>query len=180
MKKIIIIILMLIVAGLALFFFMPKELQRVHRAMAAVGLKAPDFELPELDTSGKGSSMIWRSSELKGKVVFINFWATWCDECKKEKPAIQRLYEKMQGRPFQMLTIIYKDDPKKAVNYMKINGYTMPVLFDAGNEISRSYWVRGVPETFIIDKEGIVREKIIGRRAWDSPEAIGLIEKLLE
>ncbi|MDP3260092.1 MAG: TlpA disulfide reductase family protein, partial [Thermodesulfovibrionales bacterium] len=151
-----------------------------HRAMAAVGLKAPDFELPELDTSGKGSSMIWRLSELKGKVVFINFWASWCDECKKEKPAIQRLYEKMQGRPFQMLTIIYKDDPKKAVNYMKINGYTMPVLFDAGNEISRSYWVRGVPETFIIDKEGIVREKIIGRRAWDSPEAIGLIEKWLK
>jgi peroxiredoxin len=179
MKKII-IILMLIIAGLALFFFMPKELQRVHRAMAAVGLKAPDFELPELDTSGKGSSMIWRLSGLKGKVVFINFWATWCDECKKEKPAIQRLYEKMQGRPFQMLTIIYKDDPKKAVNYMKINGYTMPVLFDAGNEISRSYWVRGVPETFIIDKEGIVREKIIGRRAWDSPEAIGLIEKWLQ
>ncbi|MDP2279913.1 MAG: TlpA disulfide reductase family protein [Nitrospirota bacterium] len=179
MKKII-IILMLIVAGLALFFFMPKELERVHRAMAAVGLKAPDFELPELDTSSKGSSMIWRLSELKGKVVFINFWATWCDECKKEKPAIQRLYEKMQGRPFQMLTIIYKDDPKKAVNYMKINGYTMPVLFDAGNEISRSYWVRGVPETFIIDKEGIVREKIIGRRAWDSPEAIGLIEKWLK
>ena len=179
MKKMI-IILMLIIAGLALFFFMPKELERVHRAMAAVGLKAPDFELPELDTSGKGSSMIWRLSELKGKVVFINFWATWCNECKIEKPAMQRLYEKMQGRPFQMLTIIYRDDAKKAVDYMKINGYTMPVLFDAGNEISRSYWVRGVPETFIIDKEGIVREKIIGRRAWDSPEAIGLIEKWLK
>ena len=83
MKKMI-IILMLIVAGLALFFLCQKELERVHRAMAAVGLKAPDFELPELDTTGKGSSMIWRLSELKGKVVFINFWASWCDECKRK------------------------------------------------------------------------------------------------
>ncbi|HBR21354.1 MAG TPA: thioredoxin [Nitrospiraceae bacterium] len=179
MKKII-IILMLIVAGLALFFFMPKELERVQRAMAAVGLKAPDFELPELDTSGEGSSMIWRLSELKGKVVFINFWASWCDECKKEKPTMQRLYEKMQGRPFQMLTIIYRDDAKKAVEYMKMNGYTMPVLLDYDMKVAGNYWVRGVPETFIIDREGIVREKIIGRRAWDSPEAIGLIEKWLE
>lgn len=177
MKKII-IILMLIVAGLVLFFI-PKE-EKEQRAIVAVGLKAPDFELPELDTSSKGSSMIWRLSELRGKVIFINFWATWCDECKKEKPAMQRLYEKMQGRHFQMLTIIYRDDAKKAVDYMKINGYTMPVLLDYDMKVARNYWVRGVPETFIIDKEGIVREKIIGRRQWDSPEAIELIEKWLK
>jgi len=179
MKKMI-IILMLIVAGLVLFFFMPKELERVQRAILAVDLKAPDFELPELDTNRKVSSRRWRLSELKGKVVFISFWASWCDECKKEKPAIQRLYEKMQGRSFQMLTIVYRDAPEKAIAYMRENGYTMPVLLDYDTKVARNYWVRAVPETFIIDREGIVREKIIGRRAWDSPEAIGLIEKWLE
>ncbi|MFH1015124.1 MAG: TlpA disulfide reductase family protein [Nitrospirota bacterium] len=173
-----IIILMLIVAGLVLFF-LPKE-EKIQRAVVAVGLKAPDFELPELDASGKGSSMIWRLSELKGKVIFINFWASWCDECKIEKPAIQRLYEKMQGRPFQMLTIIYRDNAEKAVEYMKMNGYTMPVLLDDDMKVARNYWVRGVPETFIIDKEGILREKTIGRRQWDRPEAIGIIEKWLK
>ena len=177
MKRII-IILMLIVAGLVLFFI-PKE-EKIQRAIVAVGLKAPDFELPELDTSGKGSFRIWRFSELKGKVVFINFWATWCDECKIEKPAMQRLYKEMQGRHFQMLTIIYRDDAKKAVEYMKMNGYTMPVLLDEDTKVARNYWVRGVPETYIIDREGIVREKIIGRMTWDSPEAIGLIEKWLK
>ncbi|MFZ3123099.1 MAG: TlpA disulfide reductase family protein [Thermodesulfovibrionales bacterium] len=177
MKRII-IILMLIVAGLVLFF-MPKE-EKIQRAIVAVGLKAPDFELPELDTNSKGSSMIWRLSELRGKVIFINFWASWCDECKKEKPAMQRLYEKMQGRHFQMLTIIYRDDAKKAVEYMKMNGYTMPVLLDDDMKVARNYWVRGIPETYIIDGEGIVREKIIGRMTWDSPEAIGLIEKWLK
>lgn len=180
MKRIMVIILMLIAAGLVLFFFMPKELERVQRAIDAVGLKAPDFELLELDTSGKGSSNIWRSSELRGKVVFINFWATWCDECKKEKPSMQSLYEKMQGRPFQMLTILHRDDAKKAVAYMQMNGYTMPVLLDGDMKVARNYWVRGVPQTYIIDREGIVREKIIGGMTWDSPEAIGLIEKWLK
>jgi len=176
--KQIVIILMLIVAGLVLFFI-PKE-EKIQRAVVAVGLKAPDFELPELDANGKGSSMMWRFSELKGKVIFINFWASWCDECKKEKPTIQMLYEKMQDRPFQILTILYRDDAKKAVDYMKINGYTMPVLLDEDMKVARNYGVRGVPETYIIDREGIVREKIIGRRQWDSPEAIDLIEKWLK
>ncbi len=176
--KQIVIILMLIIAGLV-FFFIPKE-EKIQRAVVAVGLKAPDFELPELDAGGKGSSMIWRFSELKGKVIFINFWASWCDECKKEKPAMQRLYEEMQGKSFQMLTIVYRDAPEKAMAYMRENGYTMPVLFDAGNEVGKTYGVRGVPETYIIDREGIVREKIIGRRQWDSPEAIDLIEKWLK
>lgn len=93
---------------------------------------------------------------------------------------MQSLYEKMQGRPFQMLTILYRDDAKKAVEYMKMNGYTMPVLFDKDMKVAKNFGVRGVPETFIIDKEGILREKTIGRRQWDSPETIGLIEKLLK
>ena len=176
--KQIVIILMLIIAGLVLFFI-PKE-EKIQRAIVAVGLKAPDLELQELDISGKGLSMIWRFSELKGKVVFINFWATWCDECKKEKPTMQRLYEKMQGRPFQILTILYRDDAKKAVEYMKMNGYTMPVLLDEDMKVARNYGVRGVPETYIIDREGILKEKIIGRMTWDSPEAIDFIEKLLK
>lgn len=171
---------MLIVAVLV-FFFIPKE-EKIQRAGVAVGLKAPDFELPELDTSGKVSSIIWRFSELKGKVIFINFWASWCDECKKEKPTVQRLYEKMQGKSFQMLTIAYGDAPEKAMAYMRMreNVYTMPVLFDDDMKVARNYGVRGVPETYIIDREGIVREKIIGRRQWDSPEAIELIEKWLK
>lgn len=177
MKRIVIIVI-LIVAVLVLFFI-PKE-EKGQRAVVAVGLKSPDFELPEIDSGGKGQSMIWRLSELKGKVVFINFWATWCDECKKEKPSMQMLYEKMQGKPFQMLTIVYRDAPEKALTYMRENGFTIPVLFDEGNEISRSYGVRGVPETYIIDREGIVREKIIGRRQWDNPEAMQLIDRWLK
>jgi len=174
----IVIILLLIVAGVVLFFI-PNE-DRVDRPIVAVGLKAPDFELPEIDPSGKNPLKIWRSSDLKGKVVFINFWASWCKECRIEMPSMQRLYEKMQGRPFQMVTILYREAPEKAIAYMKANGFTMPVLLDEGNKTSYSYGVTGVPETYILDKEGIVKKRHIGLGEWDSPEALGFIENLLK
>jgi len=173
----IVIILLLIVAGLVLFLI-PRE-RGINRTIVAVGLKVPEFELPEIGTDGKNPLKVWRSSELRGKVIFINFWASWCEECKKEKPSMQRLYEMMQGRQFQMLTILYRDDPEKAMGYMKENGFTIPVLFDTDDKLSYAFGVTGVPETYIIDKEGILRERIIGRVMWDDPEALGFIEDLL-
>lgn len=173
-----VIILMLIVAALILLFIPEKE--RINRPVVVVGLGAPDFELPELDPSGKNPSRIWRLSDLMGKVVFINFWASWCEECKKEKPSMQRLYEMMQGKPFQTITILYRDNPEKAMAYMKKNGFTMPVLLDTNKKASYSYGVTGVPETYIIDREGVLRKKIIGGGVWDSPEALGFIENLLK
>jgi DsbE subfamily thiol:disulfide oxidoreductase len=177
MKRIVIIIL-LIAAGVVLFFI-PNE-DRIDRVVVAVGLKVPEFELPEIEQDGKNPSRIWRSTELRGKVVFINFWASWCKECKKEKPSMQRLYEMMQGKPFQMITILYRDNPEKAIAYMKANGFTMPVLFDKDNQVSYSYGVTGVPETYILDREGIIKKKHLGVGVWDSPEALGFIENLLK
>lgn len=176
MKRIVIVVILIV--SVLVLLFIPKE-ERINRAVVAVGLKAPEFELPEIDASGKNPSGIWRFSELKGKVVFINFWASWCEECKKEMPSMQWLYKKMQGRPFQMITILYRDKPEKAMAYMRENGFTMPVLLDPGNKVSYSYGVSGVPETFIIDKEGILRKRIIGMGIWDSPEALAFFENLL-
>jgi DsbE subfamily thiol:disulfide oxidoreductase len=177
MKRVVIIVLL--IAGGLILFLIPDE-ERISRPIVAVGLKAPEFELPELDPGNKNPSRIWRSTELRGKVVFINFWASWCEECKKEKPSMQRLYEMMQGKPFQMITILYRDNSEKAMAYMKKNGFTMPVLLDEGNKTSYSYGVTGVPETYILDKEGIVKKRHIGLGVWDSSEAVGFIENLLK
>lgn len=176
MKRAVIILLFIVCAFV--LFLIPDE-ERISRPIVAVGIKSPDFELPEIDLGGKSPSRIWRSTELRGKVVFINFWASWCEECKVEMPSMQRLYEKMQGRPFQMIAILYREDPEKAMAYMKENRFTMPVLLDAGNKISYLYGVTGIPETFIVDKEGVLRKRVIGAGTWDSPEAFDLFEKLL-
>ncbi len=177
MKRAVIILLFIVCAFV--LFLIPDE-ERISRAIIAVGSKAPEFELPEMVASGKDLPITWRLSDLKGKVVFINFWASWCKECRIEMPSMQRLYEKMQGRPFQMVTILYREAPEKATAYMKANGFTMPVLLDADNKASYSYGVTGVPETYILDKEGIVKKRHIGLGVWDSPEAVGFIENLLK
>ncbi len=178
MKRIVIIIL-LIFGGVVLFFIPKEETIKGPRVILIVGQKAPEFELPEIDPNGKNPSKIWKSSDLKGKVVFINFWASWCKECRIEMPSIQRLYEKMKDRPFQMITILYREAPEKAMAYMKANGFTMPVLFDKDHQISYLFGITGVPETYILDKEGIVKKRHIGGGVWDSPEALGFIENLL-
>lgn len=174
-----VVIIALLIVGVLVLFLIPRE-ERISRPIVGVGMKAPDFELPEIDPNGINPPKIWRLSDLKGKVVFINFWASWCKECRIEMPSMQRLYEKMQGREFQMVTILYREDPEKAMAYMKANGLTMPVLLDEGNKTSYSYGVTGVPETYILDKEGIVKKRHIGPGVWDSPEALGFVENLLK
>ncbi|GAB4539036.1 MAG: TlpA disulfide reductase family protein [Thermodesulfovibrionia bacterium] len=165
-----IVLIILIAIALAAILYLPGG--KSYRSVAAVGRPAPDFELK--DSTGR----LWRLSDLRGKVVFVNFWATWCTTCKAEMPYKERLYEKMQGRPFQMLGILYRDNPQNLIPYIQRYNVSPPTLIDDG-DVARVYGITGVPETFIIDKEGIIRNKVVGPNEWDNPETIAMIEKLL-
>lgn len=142
-------------------------------AAAVKGAAAPEFELK--DTDGR----IWRLSDLRGKVVFINFWSTWCPVCKDELPFKETLNEKMRGGRFQMIGILFRDDPGNLADYLKKNEVSSPTLISPGNEAAKKYGITVIPVTFIIDKKGIIRERIIGPKKWDSPEGMRLIEKWL-
>lgn len=139
------------------------------------GFQAPDFELE--DDTGRP----WRLSGMAGSVVFINFWASWCKECREEMPSIQRLYEMKKDDPrFHLITILYRDEPEIARKYLEENSYTFPMLIDPTGKAAYDYRLTGVPETFIINKGGMVAGKVIGPAEWDSPEIVGLITKLIE
>jgi len=167
-----IILLTVIIVGIIIILFLTKP-QEVSEKRVAVGSPAPEFKL--LDTNGNK----WTMSELKGKVVFLNFWATWCETCRLEKPLIQNLINAKKGDDrFVFLSILFRDDPKKAAAYMKENNYTKPVLID-DKGVADMFGIRGVPETFIIDGNGIVRDRIIGPNRWDSPEVIEAITRLI-
>ncbi|MCB2184641.1 MAG: TlpA family protein disulfide reductase [Desulfobulbaceae bacterium] len=140
---------------------------------AEVGKPAPNFTLTDID--GKQ----WQLSSLRGKVVFINFWATWCPPCQEEIPSMQALYEGMADAPFQMLSILNNDRPDYARMLADKIGFTFPILMDPESTAAAQYGLTGVPETFIIDTQGVLREKFIGPRPWNSREAWMMIGQYL-
>jgi peroxiredoxin len=137
-----------------------------------LGKPAPDFVLQ--DVTGKS----WQLSSLKGKVVFVNFWATWCKPCRDEMPSMVALDKAMAGKQFQMLSIVFNDDLKLAESFAKRLGATFPVLANPSPELTEAYMITGVPETFLIDPDGILRHKLIGPYDWNSPEMRKQILKL--
>lgn len=133
--------------------------------VAEVGKRAPDFTL--MDRQGK----TWTLSQLEGQVVFVNFWATWCPPCREEMPSMERLHRLLPGDKFKMLSILSNDNPALADKLSSTLGLTFPVLVDPDNKAGQAYGLTGVPETYIIDKQGILREKFLGPVQWDSPAA---------
>lgn len=141
--------------------------------VATVGEVAPDFSL--VDRQGK----TWTLSELKGQVVFVNFWATWCPPCREEMPSMQRLYTMMPKDKFKMLAILHKDEPAVSDSFAAQYGITMPILDDQNNVVGTKYGLTGVPETFIVDKQGVLRKKFIGPAQWDSPMFVQMLGKYI-
>jgi peroxiredoxin len=139
------------------------------------GVPAPDFTLPGLD--GKKISI----AEYKGKVIFLNIWATWCPPCVEEMPSMEKLYQKLKGESFEILAVsIDVSGSESVLPFMKKHKLSFPALLDTKGDIKSLYQTTGVPESFIIDKEGIIVEKIIGPRDWASPGAIRSIRNLIQ
>ncbi len=156
---------------LVCLFFLGAGCEQRSTGGAVVGETAPDFTL--VDRKGK----TWTLSELKGQVVFVNFWATWCPPCREEMPAMQRLLDRMPEDTFKMLAILNRDTPANADLFALKNNITIPILNDMGNNIGPMYGLTGLPETFIIDKQGVLREKFIGPAQWDSQ---GVVQMMLD
>jgi peroxiredoxin len=144
-----------------------------ERRVAEVWKPAPNFSL--VDRQGK----TWTLSELKGQVVFVNFWATWCPPCREEMPSMQRLHEMLPKDKFKMLAILNSDDPALADSFATKLGLTMPILDDQANKIGPKYGLTGMPETFIINKQGVLMEKFIGPAQWDSPAYVQMLMKYI-
>jgi peroxiredoxin len=153
----------------------PKKRPGSERGFVQVGDEAPNFTLRDL--TGNVMSL----SQLRGKVVLLNFWATWCGPCRVEMPAMEQLYRTLPRREFEILAV--STDPQGAVvtrPFQREMGFTFPILHDSEYRVGLTYGARTIPITFMVDRRGIVRQKIFGARDWDSPEARDLIHELMK
>jgi peroxiredoxin len=149
--------------------------QSANQAPVRVGLPAPDFTFPGLD--GNKVSL----SDYRGKVVFVNIWATWCPPCVEEMPSMQKLYQKLKGENFEILAVSIDSKGAKVVApFMKKYQLTFPALLDSMGTIKRIYKTTGVPESYIIDKDGILAKKVLGPLDWSQPDVLRLFRDLIE
>ena len=139
-----------------------------------VGNIAPDFTLT--DMQGQQVSL----SQFRGKVVIVNFWATWCPPCREEMPSMEKLYRDYQDKGLVMLAVNVDENGKQAVaKFLQRTPHSFPILLDSENVAQNTYGVFRFPESFIIDRNGVVVEKIIGGRDWMTGSVFKLINFLL-
>ena len=138
------------------------------------GFVAPDFTLP--DIHGKPISL----SQFRGKIVFLNIWATWCGPCRTEMPAMEKLYQKFKKEDFIMLAVsIDRQGKSVVIPFLQELGLTFPVLLDPDATIQKLYKIRALPTSIIIDKMGFVDTREAGARDWFSSDMIKLFEDLI-
>jgi peroxiredoxin len=186
-KTFLLVSLALVFSGLAAFYLEDgntlaktndQELDRLFENMLV--LKVPhvpnpvDFRLKDVD--GRQVSL----SDFKGKIVFLNFWTTWCPTCRIEMPSMEKLYQKMKEKNFAMVTINLQETTSKVKKFFKAYKLTFTALLDTTGEVGTAFGIYQIPTTFILDKEGRIIAKAVGPREWDSKDSIALFEHLAD
>ena len=140
-------------------------------AIARPGGAAPDFALPSID----GSTV--RLSDLRGQVVFINFWATWCTPCREEMPLMQEVYEQYRDRGLVILAVDMEEDERLVRRWVEQGGYSFTFLLDSDGAQVKRYNVTGAPASYLLSRDGVIREVKVG--PFSRADLVTRVERLL-
>jgi cytochrome c biogenesis protein CcmG/thiol:disulfide interchange protein DsbE len=157
--------------------------QRDRFIPVGVGARAPEYSAPNLQ--GEPVSL----ASFKGKVVVLNVWATWCQPCRVEMPALERLHKQLHGDGLEVVAVSV-DTPIGTLSpngqpggnvraFAESMGLSFLILHDRKRSIEELFLVQGLPTTFIIDKNGRIQQKVVGARAWDNPAYVTYFKELL-
>ena len=176
-----------IFAVCAIFFFFPSCQAETHvsseaaRALRDANIQVlgqridpRDFSLPLL--AGGNATL----SSFKGKVVILNFWATWCPPCRVEMPSMEILFQRFNAQGLEILAVDIGENASTVQQFIRSAGYTFPVLLDSANRVSSVYGIEAIPTTYIIDREGKIIGRVIGSIMWDNQRVIAAIDALLK
>jgi peroxiredoxin len=139
------------------------------------GQSAAGFELPSL-----ADGVPVRLADLRGKVVLVSFWATWCKPCEDEMPSMERLHRQFQDQPFSLLAVSVDTGPDEVKAFRDRLGLTFPILLDPDKKVANAYQAFRFPETVLIDAKGNIAGHFIGPRDWDSPTYTAKIQTLVD
>lgn len=137
-------------------------------------IQAPNFTLEDL--SGKPLSI----KDFRGKIVFLNFWATWCVPCREEMPLMEILHREYKDRGMEMVAVNFREDKKEVQKFFDELGLSFKSLMDSGGDVSDKYGAWSLPLTYIIDRKGEFVGKTVGDRKWDSEDAREFFRELLQ
>lgn len=141
----------------------------------AVGSHAPDFEADDLRANRRA-----RLHQLEGQVVLLNIWATWCQPCRIEMPSMERLYRELGPQGFKVVAVSIDEAGSEVVmEFVRQLGLTFDIWHDRSRRIERTYQTTGVPESFVINRQGVIVKKVIGATEWDAEVNRGLVRRLL-
>jgi thiol-disulfide isomerase/thioredoxin len=138
------------------------------------GIEPADFTLPLLD----GTNITL--SQLKGKVVFLNFWATWCEPCRSEMPSMKAVYQKLKDKGFEILAVNLGESRDKISGFMNRYKYNFPSVLDERQITQSQYNIRAIPTTYIIDRRGLIVARLVGSTNWNTPKRIAALEAVLQ
>jgi cytochrome c biogenesis protein CcmG, thiol:disulfide interchange protein DsbE len=160
-------------AGLLAMLMGQLQASAIAQELKLATGKAMPFALRDLD--GREH----RLADYRGKVVVLNFWATWCEPCREEMPSLDRLAAKLAGRPFAVLAVDYAEGAPRVREFAARQALRFPLLLDRDGSVTKSWGVRTLPATYVIDAGGQLRHVAVGAMDWESPEVLAAIERLL-
>jgi len=161
--------LAVVLAGVALIFVDQRAVAPLRR-----GDQAPAFELPQL-----GGGVPLGPLALRGRVVLVNFWASWCSPCRSEMPALDRLYRQLQPEGFALLAVSVDESRADVEVYREQLDLAFPILLDPQDRVSADYQTVGIPESFLLDREGHIVERYTGPRDWERADYVERIRRLM-
>ena len=153
------------------------------------GVMAPGFELAELIAIGgtgsdgpseSGQDARVEFSSFSGRVVLLNFWATWCEPCEREMPAMERLYQSLPRDDFELVAVAIDDNQEDVLAFQERYQLSFPILLDLDQAVYTSYQTMGVPESLLVDRDGRIVERYVGPREWDAVEYKARIRELID
>ncbi|MCL2139395.1 MAG: TlpA family protein disulfide reductase [Treponema sp.] len=119
-------------------------------------------------------------SSLKGKVVFLNFWATWCPPCRIEMPSMENMYQQFNGKAIEFVVVNIREDEEDVKYFLDYFKFNFPVALDLDGGVAANYGIEGIPTTIIIGKDGKIIIEEVGSRDWNTPEMIDAINILIQ